>query len=196
MEMGPTGFPFERLIGEIFEKQGYQVQVGQTLEGYCVTHEVDVIATGGKIQNLMECKYSQEQGKNVSIQVPLYVRSRIDDIIRLRRERHEYQGFTFTGWVVTNTRFSPDSMQFGRCSGLKLLGWDYPEGAGLKELIQREGVYPVTLISQLNQKEKQALMEQGLVSCSRLLARKEVLETLGLNRKKLASVIRELEEIG
>jgi hypothetical protein len=107
----------------------------------------------------------------------------------------DYQGFTFTGWVVTNTRFSPDSTQFGRCSGLKLLGWDYPEGAGLKELIARERVYPVTVISKLSQKEKMVLMEHGFVTCARLLAKKEALDVLGFNKKKLLSVIRELEEI-
>ena len=195
MELGPTGFPFEKFIGELFARQGYQVLTGQIVQGHCVTHEVDVIATGNKIQHLMECKYSQEQGKNVSVQVPLYVRSRMDDIIRLRMGMAEYQGFVFTGWVVTNTRFTPDSEQFGSCSGLKLLGWDYPAGSGLKELIERERVYPLTVLTGLTRKEKLSLMESGLVTCAQLKAKPESLGALGLSKKKLDAVIRELGEL-
>lgn len=195
MELGPTGYPFEKLIGKIFEKQGFLVQVGQILDGHCVTHEVDVIATGNRTQYLMECKYSQEQGKPVSVQVPLYVRSRMDDIIRKRQEMPEYQGFFFTGWVVTNTKFTPDSIKFGLCSGLKLLSWDFPEGSGLKDLIERQGVYPLTVISQLTRKDKLALIDQGVITCSQLLEKKEMLDLLELSKNKLAAVIRELEEI-
>jgi hypothetical protein len=63
LELGTTGYPFEQFIGQLFEAQGFDVQVGQILDGCCVTHEVDVIATGKNVQNLVECKYSQTQGK-------------------------------------------------------------------------------------------------------------------------------------
>ena len=107
MELGPTGYPFETFIGKIFEKQGYEVEVGQTIEGYCVSHEMDVIATDKNLQHLVECKkYRTAREKNITIQVPLYVRARIDDIIKKRKGLPKYQNTEFQGWVVTNTRFS------------------------------------------------------------------------------------------
>ena len=196
MEMGPTGYPFEHLVGRIFEKRGYSVLVGQQVEGKCVTHEVDVVATGSREQHLVECKYHFDQGRNVSVQVPLYVRSRMDDIIDRRSALDEYRGFRFSGWVVTNTRFSSDSLDFGRCSGLELLSWDYPSGQGLKEIIERERIYPITVLSQLTKAQKAGLMDQGIVTCSQLLQVPEQVEALGLSRKKIETVMRELEEVG
>ncbi|HOH25328.1 MAG TPA: restriction endonuclease, partial [Bacteroidales bacterium] len=124
MEMGPTGYPFEQFIGQIFQKQGYEIQVGVVVEGYSVTHEMDVIATKNGLQLLLECKYSLDQGRHVSVQVPLYVRARVDDIVRKRKEHPLYKDLRFEGGVVTNTRFSADSIQYGRSAGLHLLAWD------------------------------------------------------------------------
>ena len=67
LEIGPTGYPFEALVGQIFARQGFQVEVGVVVEGPCVTHEMDVIATRGSEQHLAECKYHKEQGKQVRI---------------------------------------------------------------------------------------------------------------------------------
>ena len=84
-ELGPTGYPFERLVGEILKKQGYETEVGRIIAGHCVDHEMDVIATKGNEQVFVECKFAMDQGKSVSIQVPLYMRSRVDDIVRKKK---------------------------------------------------------------------------------------------------------------
>ena len=94
LELGPTGYPFETLIGQLFEKKGCVTEVGVVVDGNCITHEMDVIATHDSSQHLVECKYHKDQGKQVSIQVPLYVRSRVDDIIHKRQELPEYHGFS------------------------------------------------------------------------------------------------------
>jgi Holliday junction resolvase-like predicted endonuclease len=195
MELGPTGYPFEKFIGKIFEKQGFDVQVAQVLEGFCITHEMDVIATNKHVQHIVECKYRTAQEKNISIQVPLYVRSRIDDIVKKRKSLNEYQNLTFEGWIVTNTRFSPDSIDYGKCSGLHLLGWDYPVKNGLKDIIEQEKLYPLTLINQLAKKDKQLLLNQGLVLCSEILAKPEVLEQFQLSKPKYKALMKELHEI-
>ena len=44
MELGPSGFPFEKYIAEILKHQGYKVKVGEIVKGHCVNHEIDVIA--------------------------------------------------------------------------------------------------------------------------------------------------------
>lgn len=195
MELGPTGYPFEIFIGQIFGRQGYEVKVGQVLDGMCVTHEMDVIATGQDTQHLVECKYSLDQGKYITVQVPLYVRSRINDIIDSYNDQGLYSGYTFTGWVVTNTRFSTDSEKYAACSGLKLLGWDYPLGKGLKQIIEKERLYPVTVLTQLTNKEKQKLIEQGIVSCPQLLDNLEALDTIEFRQSKSTALIRELNDI-
>lgn len=195
MEFGPTGYPFENFIGQLFQSQEFQIEVGIVVEGKCVTHEMDVIATKTNIQHLVECKYSKDQGKQVSVQVPLYVRSRVDDIISKRKELPEYHGINFTGWVITNTRFSSDSIRYGECSGLKLLAWDYPAGNGLKELIEKLKIYPLTILHSLTKNEKQFLIEKEIVTCNQLAKAQEVLASLNLNKSKQRSLLIELSHI-
>lgn len=195
LEIGPTGYPFETLIGEVFKKQGYSTEVGIVVEGGCITHEMDVIATRGKDQHLVECKYHKDQGKQVSIQVPLYVKSRVEDIAQTRRKLPAFADFYFHTWVVTNTRFSSDSIDYSRCNGLNLLAWDYPAGKGLKDMIEKYSLYPLTILHNLTMKEKHALMEQGIVTCTQLSAKPESLEALNLTQRKYNAVKRELEDI-
>jgi len=194
-ELGPSGYPFEDLIGQIFERQGYETQVGIVVDGHCVTHEMDVIATKDNVQHLMECKYHKDQGKQVSVQVPLYVRSRVNDIIKKRETLQDFKGLTYQGWIVTNTRFSTDSIQYGKCSGLNLLAWDYPYGNSLKELIERLKIYPVTILHSLTLKEKQLLLEQDIVTCKQLFNQKEILTTMDLHKTKLKLLMNELDNI-
>lgn len=195
LELGPTGFPFEQIIGIIFERQGYNSKVGQIVEGQCVSHEMDVIATSENHQCLVECKYSTDQGKRVSIQTPLYVRSRVDDIIKLRQKMPEYKNFSFSGWVITNTRFSDDSIKYARCSGLKLLAWDYPEGRGLKNVFEEENIFPITLLNNLTIKQKRQLFEHGIVVCRQLLENIEILDKFQLSDRKIKSLQNELKSI-
>lgn len=192
LDLGPTGYPFEILVGEIFKHQAYKTEVGVVAAGNCVLHEMDVIATGNKVQHLVECKFHKDQGKQVSVQVPLYVKSRVEDIVKKRKPLPQYQNFEFKAWVVTNTRFSDDSTQYGICSGIQLLAWDYPEGEGLKDLIERYKIYPITILSNLTIKEKQVLLNQGIVTCAQLIDNLDALDMLELPSKKYRALKKEL----
>jgi hypothetical protein len=195
MELGPTGYPFEVLMGEVFRLLGYDVKVGQVLQGCCVTHEVDVIATKGKNQIFIECKYYQSTGKNANVQVPLYVRSRVDDLINYRKALPEYEGFEFMGGVATNTRFTSDAISFGECTGLKLLSWDYPNKDSLRELIDKEGIFPITVLTTLLKTEKQILLDEKIVLCRQLLDKPEILESIGIDKNRQKKVLFELSSL-
>ncbi len=194
-ELGPTGYPFESFIGQLFKRKGFSTEVGVVVEGRSITHEMDVIATRDTIQYLVECKYHKDQGKQVSIQVPLYVRSRVDDIIRKRKEMDEYHGYSFSGWVITNTRFSADSIQYGKCNGLNLLAWDYPRDNGLKKIIEELKIYPITILHNLKKNEKQHILNQGIITCSQLLENIDLLKSFELSKSKYDTIIKELNEI-
>ncbi len=195
LELGPTGYPFEFLIGQLFVAKGFRTEVGVVVEGQCITHEMDVIATQNSIQHLIECKYHKDQGKQVSIQVPLYVRSRVEDIIHERQKLQEYNGCSFSGWVITNTRFSSDSIQYSKCIGLNLIAWDYPNGEGLKDMIEKFKIYPITVLRNLTIKEKQYLLEQGIVTCSQLVKNPHILKYFDLNKNKYNALLKELNDI-
>jgi len=62
MALGPTGFPFEKFLGEVLKTQGFEVQVGVMLYGFCVTHEVDVLANDGDKHIFIEAKFHNRLG--------------------------------------------------------------------------------------------------------------------------------------
>lgn len=195
LQFGETGYPFEKLIGQLYEAKGYSVEVGQIVQGHCISHEVDVVARNKTSELFFECKYSANRKKQLSIQTPLYVKARMDDVMEKRRSLSTHRDLTLFGGLVVNTRFSEDSIKYGECAGLKLISWNYPEGRALKDLIDAAEIYPVTLLNYLTVKEKRTLIDSGIVVCSQINADPSVLKPLHLSAKKHDSLIQELKVI-
>nr|MDK2851018.1 hypothetical protein [Candidatus Cloacimonadota bacterium] len=195
IELGPSGYPFERFIGEIFRHRGYEVEVGKIVQGASVSHEMDVLALRDNVQILAECKFSVKQGHSVSIQVPLYVNSRVQDIAEKWREDERYRDIQFEAWVVTNSRFSPDSIQYSNKKGIRLMGWDYPGEEALKRVIEKEKIYPITILSKLNKSEKRDLINASVVTCGQLLDEIDILAKIGVPISKRRQVQKELETL-
>ncbi len=195
MELGPTGYPFEHLIGQLLSHQGFRVEVGQMVQGQCVDHEVDVIATANNKQYFVECKYFNSQGKQANVQVPLYIRSRVDDIVRKRESLPGFKDYSFYGWVITNTRFTEDAEVYGKCAGLTLIGWDYPKGHSLKEMIEQNGFFPVTVLTNLTKQQKHTLLEKGIVLCRQIDSKPGLLDQLDLKEAKKRKVTEEIGDL-
>jgi Holliday junction resolvase len=195
MELGPTGYPFEQFVAQVLAHNGFEVSVGQVVQGRCVTHEVDVIATNDTTQYIVECKYYNSQGKYANVKVPLYIRSRVNDIIEYREKLHDYKNIRFSGWIVTNTRFTEDAMNYGRCAGLNMLSWSIPRGKGLKDMVEKAGVYPVTVITSLNKKQKEYILSKDIVLCKQLRENIKILHEVGFTDKSLKKVVNEIDEM-
>lgn len=194
MEMGPTGYPFEHLIGGILQRFGYETLVGLTRQGKCVRHEVDVLAWRQGEAVSVECKYHNRQGYVCDVKVPLYIQSRFLDL--QAKSREEGFGPELTqGWVVTNTRFSSDAMDFGKCMNMRLISWDYPDGGSLKELIEQAGLYPVTVLTTLTKAEKTKLLDQKVVVCAELFAHREKLSEMHIPPKRIEEILDEAGDL-
>ncbi len=195
MEMGPTGHPFEFFTGEVLKILGYQTQVSVILNGHCVNHEVDVVATKENHQRYIECKYYRSTGKNANVQVPLYIHSRVNDIIQNQKTIPEFNNFTFSGGIVTNTRFTSDAEAYGECCGLHLLSWDYPKGNGLRDIIDRVKIFPITTLTTLTKAHKTILMDKGVVICRQLAQNINELDSLNLTPNRHKKVLEELYDL-
>ena len=180
-ELGPTGFPFERFVGAVLEYSGYEVDIGTVLNGRCVKHEVDVVARKNSDYIVAECKFNSDESRNCDVKVPLYIDSRFRDIVN-----RELDDPPTECWVVTNTRFTRDAIDYGLCSGLYLLSWDHPKGNSLRERIDRLGLYPITVSTLLTKREKQFLLSRDIVLCRQLYKDDFYLDHLGISdsRKK------------
>lgn len=194
-ELGPTGFPFERFVGAILKYSGYKVNIGEVLQGKCVTHEIDVVAHKNNETTIIECKFHGEQGINCNVKVPLYINSRYQDV-KTHWNTNPQNGSTLTkGWVVTNTRFTEDAIQYSNCCGLYLLSWDYPENNGLKDRIDRLGLYPITVSTLLSKREKQFLLSRNVVLCRELIHDKFYLDHLGISDTRKERILKEISEL-
>lgn len=188
-ELGPTGFPFEKFIGALMEYSGYKVEVGKIMQGKCVSHEVDVVASKNEQHIVAECKFHSEKTTTCNVKVPLYIHSRYQDIIAQYKNTPKCPN---EGWVVTNTRFTTDAITYGKCAGLYLLSWDYPKNNGLKERIDRLGLYPITVSTLLTTREKQFLLSHDIVLCNQLIKDVFYLDQLKISETRKTKILAEI----
>lgn len=195
MELGPSGYPFEHFIGELFRAQGYQVQIGVLMQGHCVQHEVDVMAENEENLVLVECKYRNMPGFKCDVKIPLYVHSRFCDIEKACRKHPLRRDKQLHGWLATNARFSGDAIQYGECVGMHLLGWDYPQGRSLRKWVDETGLYPLTALTTLSKSEKQRLLEKNIVLARDLMLHKHPLELLNLTERRRHQILSEIHQL-
>jgi hypothetical protein len=194
IEMGPTGFPFEVFVGKIFESMGYEVETGVIVQGKCIQHEVDVVARKPGEMIMVECKFHSDTFTKSGVQVSLYIHSRYLDVKAAWEEQYG-KNLRYRGGIVTNTRFSDDAIQYGKCAGLVLISWDYPADTGLKYWIDKAGLQPLTSLISLTKKEKQFLLENGVVLCSQLNDNIKILREMNLSENQIKKIITEAENL-
>ncbi len=194
-ELGPTGYPFERFIAAILKYSGFKVEVGQILQGACVSHEIDVVAQKNGETTIIECKFHSQQGQNCNVKIPLYINSRYMDVKAHWNANHKNNTKLTKGWVVTNTRFTTDAISYGNCCGLYLLSWDYPKNDGLRDRIDRLGLYPITVSTLLTNREKQFLLSRDVVLCRELVGDVFYLDHLGISQTRKDKIMKEIKEL-
>ena len=188
--LGPSGYPFERFLGEVLRAHGWHVQTGVAMTGRCAPHEVDVLAEKHGRRIGIEAKFHNTPGTVCDIKDALYVHARYEDLRRPRIGAPIHEG-----WLVTNTRFSRNAIRYGRCVGLGLIGWDYPHGKGLSVLIEHAGVHPLTCLTSLSEGEKRRLLEGNIVLCKTITSERHLLQEYGVSPSKATSVLEEAEQL-
>lgn len=169
MELGPTGFPFERYVAEIFKEYGYATKVGKIVKGYCVKHEVDVVAQKEKKHFMVECKYHNSGGLKSDLKVVLYTFARFLDIKKAWEKLPDHQNFFHQAWLVTNTRCTSQAVRYAKCVGLKIISWRYPKEESLEFLIEKKGLYPITILPSLDRYARERLAQKRIMLAKDLL---------------------------
>src|SRR5690554_2713767 len=194
-ELGPTGYPFERLIGALLKEKGFTTKVGVILKGECVTHEIDVLAEKDGCVYAIECKFHSDARAKSNVKVPLYINSRFLDIQKEWNTNPENKTHLKQGWLVTNTRFTEDAVNYANCVGLTLLSWDYPKNNGLKANIDSLALYPVTTLTSLTKKEKHQLIEKNIVLVKELANSTETMRDIGVSEIRMQRVLNEVKHL-
>lgn len=154
MELGPSGYPFEKFIAGVWEKNGFQVETNKIIMGKCVSHEIDIIAKRDKKTYMIECKFHNQHGGKTEIKTALYTYARFLDV--------KDMGFD-APWLITNTRVTQEVRAYSACIGMEVTSWDFPDTKSLREIVDKSGLHPVTSLTSLSKKQKQSFLERGII---------------------------------
>ena len=189
LELGPAGFAFEQFIAELFKSKGYHVKVGQYVEGKCVSHEIDVIASNNQETILIECKYHNRLDLKCDVKVPLYIHSRFNDI--------KNKGFykDFKGYIFTNTSFSDDARSYAICSDINIVDWNSDKKNSLKDMIYENDLFPITCLLSISKEEKAIFLNQNIVLVKQLQKEPALLERNIRNSNRIKNILSEMNQL-
>lgn len=180
MQLGPTGYPFEDFVAQVLKSLGYETDLRQILNGKCIKHEIDIIAQKEEIKSMIECKFHNNAGSHTNVHVSLYTKARFDDL----KDIHSLNDV----WLITNTKITTDALDYALCNNMKVISWNYPQNEGLRDLIEKSHLHPITVLTTLTQNQKQNLLNNHVVLCKNVL---ESINFLSLPEDKKQSVLAE-----
>lgn len=192
---GASFFPFNFFIGELLKALGYNVMTDVPIIGKNWTHQIDVVAENKKGHFMIECKFHNQPGFKTDTKLPLNIYSRFKDVEYSWRNSQGKRDKFHQGWVVTNGKFTEDAIHNGEYTGLRMIGWDYPAGSSLKEMISKNGLYPVTCLSSLTNAQKAAFLAKGVILCQTIYDHPDRLDQFSLGKIKAKRILEEAQGI-
>jgi len=203
LELGPTGFPFEEFLAELYRAEGYSAITGQNLYGQCVPHEVDVVAWKKDELLLIEAKHHSDAGSRTDLKTVLYVKARFDDLrdVSFTPDSFKYNHIEDTsnmptrmtkGVLITNTYFSETATTYALCQGVSICSFYYPEGDSLESRIIEHKLYPITCLTSITTPEKRVLLDAGYIHCRGLYKHSFELEKYGFSKQKIFNILDEV----
>jgi len=195
MEFGPDGFPFERFVARIFRLWGYETLTDQTVMGTCIPHEIDVIAWKKDKLVFVEAKYHNEFNMKSDSKVALYIQARREDVSGIMYDYGGIKRKIDEFWLITNTKFSDQAIKYGECEGLKLVGWNYPAKGNLHDIIEQNGLHPITTMASLSRDQKRDLIGRGVMVCIDIIGNPAVLDQVGVRGDAKERVLTEAQMI-
>ncbi len=195
LDLGPSGFPFEQLVANIYKAKGYSVSTDGYVKGHCAEHEIDIIAHNEDELIMLEAKFHNQDGVKSDLKVALYVKARFDDLSNADFSFGGINRKLTKGILITNTKFTHTAVEYAKCAGLNIIGWNYPHEYNLQDMIQESGLHPITCLNNLSKKDKSLLLEKNIVLLKELLENRKELATIGVDREKQKHVIDEIEQI-
>ena len=193
--LGPAGFFFEKYIARLFDSEHFETRTNLTLQGKCVTHEIDVLVKKNEVIAMIECKFHMGKDANSDVKVPMYILSRFNDLKENRHAIFTRNDIVSKCWIVTNNRFTSDAITFAKCSKLNLLSWNYPENNNLKTKNDTNHLYPITCLTSLSLSEKDKLLVMDVILVKELMNNSESLEKIGLSLNRIKNVLKEASEL-
>lgn len=193
LELGPTGHPFEDFISHLFATEGWHIETRKMIRGKCVTHETDLYASHPESNEFLaaELKYHNDPAYKTDLKVALYVKSRFDDIFACDEAVRACP--IDRGLLITNTKFTSEAIAYALCSGVELLGWNFPEENSLYVRMEKAKVYPISALTMLSLAEKRLLIEDGTIAVDQVVQERARLDPLHLSPEQVGQLLAEAD---
>jgi Holliday junction resolvase-like predicted endonuclease len=181
---------FERYVQLLLKEHGYDVMPNQIIQGRCVTHEVDAIATKNNKTCFVEVKHHFKYHTPTSLDVSRIARAVYEDVT---------EGYTLGknnlkidyAMIVCNTKLSEHAKKYANCRNIQHIAWSTATNQDLQTLIETKKLYPVTFLKQVNTNTRDRLTANGIVMLKQLTQQSitELKAKTALSTDKLASII-------
>ncbi|MEI6316653.1 MAG: restriction endonuclease [bacterium] len=194
--LGPAGFIFEQYFETVLQAYDFKTRRDVILKGKCVTHEIDVIASEGTKRFLVEAKYHNDANIKTHVDVIMYADARLIDIVKNESASNQKK-YEYAMWVVTNTKFTDAAIQYAKCRGIRLTGWNYPRGASLEDVIADKKLYPVTVLPSLPKNMLPKLASKNIILAQDLItySADDLVKTFSISRDVAEQLVREVQGI-
>ena len=190
--LGPAGFVFEDYVRRVLSRSGMKVKGNKVLSGQCCSYEIDFLAEKEGITYIGECKYRNNNGDKIDINVCLKSFAILDDV---KSAKHFNTDLVF--FIVTNSKFTDQAIKYANCKGIKLLGWNYPKNDGLEMIITKNKLYPITILPSFRGHCAEVFKKEGIMLVDELLGIDVVKFSKKVNipEKQLESLKREAQTL-
>jgi len=134
MNLGPTGYPFEKYIAKVLNTYNFTTKTNQSFK-WKMLFFMKLMFWRIKIMIfiLLSVNTTILVGVNLNIKVPLYIHSRFLDLKANLKEKNKYH---YQMWLITNTKFTTEALKYGECMKIKMIGWLYPKNNSLEKLLK------------------------------------------------------------
>jgi hypothetical protein len=182
---------FEAYVRAILARDGFEVSPNQLLIGKCVNHEVDGVARKNGFIYFLEVKHHLNYHIPTGLDESRIARAVLEDVAEgfaLGRSDLKIDG----AMIITNTRYSQEAIQYGKCRGILQVGWSSPTGHGLQDLVTETNLFPLSCLRGLKRDVREKLANSGIVLFEQMLNE----ETAELARKTVLPqhIIRKIKE--
>lgn len=159
---------FEMFVRVLLAHSGFDVAPNRILRGKCGRHEVDAIAKRDGVTYFVEIKHHFSYHALTGLDESRIAQAVLEDVtegfaagmIDLKVDR---------AMIVTNTRYSEHAVEYGTCKNILLIGWSSPQYLGLREMVEKDRLYPLSCLRGLSRDARIKLVNSGILLIKQLL---------------------------
>lgn len=163
-KLGPAGFVFEDFIQKVLSRSGMKLKSNKILPGKCCSYEIDFLAEKEGTTYIGECKYRNNAGDKIDVNVCLKAFAVLDDVKNTGKFNTNLSFF-----IVTNSKFTDQAIKYATCKGIRLLGWSYPKNEGLEDIITKNKLYPITILPSFKSYQAEVFNKEKIMLAQEIL---------------------------